>query len=654
MQEQQARQFHDFLFSRQAGGEGVPNAALSAEMIDRQRSSSFVSAANADESNISSLHEINKRTFSNLSDSLEMHENGSDIKRFKPPEDISPNLNGSTIGMAKPSNNVEIEIDLTSDASEKNGGHDSYARDSTNEVQVLDSDVDDDDDDDDDTEDVIFDTPHEAVVTNYSHVRDKSGNAQATPDEAPFIHRNFEPDDAAPDKPEGPQVTTREEPNDLEMALQTNEIEIIATNTRNRPHMSLLLQAAEETKPDAVPALDGMQMLAKAMEGRAVSTGNEASDDDSSYSDTNAAKLFASVQVAMAKEQTAADNYVDTAQEAKEQVISKDPVAVMISRLPELPCEPDYDPTTATANVDYEGPEQAPDGVPLDVEDPVFLAQEETEKEEPLYYASIDTWYPSNNAIKRGNRKLKTDDTTVYELKLRNGEKINVTASMHDRLGKSAEPGAIEKLPHCKIHERMFQAQYGKLSKEPLFCSQVTEIYCTSVMLCCSSCSTWRHAECGGHHAFYSPQNREEHFKPVCDRCYQETAVIEKYPQVEKRIARQRDIHLRKTHVAADIMRHAAYAKHGGTYKWPLGSVLQCHIGGHSRSVHIRHERSEKQWKDMLHKLNSSGNASKSPRDRVKQRTKELERVLNNLEEAGKFIRIDCIRKISVLLLDFN
>lgn len=155
-------------------------------------------------------------------------------------------------------------------------------------------------------------------------------------------------------------------------------------------------------------------------------------------------------------------------------------------------------------------------------------------------------------------------------------------------------------------------------------------------MICCSVCNTWRHAECGGHHTFYSPKKREANFKPICDRCYKEKPVLDKYPQAEKRMSRQRSIHLRKTHVAADIMRHAAYAKHGGTYKWPLGSVLQCNIGGHSRSVHIRHERSEKQWKEMLFKLN--GGTQGKTKERVKQRTKELERVLNNLEEAGKLL----------------
>jgi hypothetical protein len=110
------------------------------------------------------------------------------------------------------------------------------------------------------------------------------------------------------------------------------------------------------------------------------------------------------------------------------------------------------------------------------------------------------------------------------------------------------------------------------------------------------------------------------------------------YPQAEKRIARQRDIHLRKTNAAGDIIRHAAYAKHGGTYKWPLGSVSSSHIAGHSRSVQIRNERSEKQWKDMISKLNNPSSG------KTRGRTKELERVLNNLEEAeGKTDRHNMI-----------
>lgn len=435
-----------------------------------------------------------------------------------------------------------------------------------------------------------------------------------------------------------------------------DEVEIISNEERGGEHLSMLLEAVKNSSTPLANSknseMRGIDMLAE-VTGEDNLLSNE-SDDESmtnpdsngtklfnamkDISDTNAAKLFASM-----KQIPVDANEIDTpvVENNEEQRLGsphlplkdpepKDPVEAMLWRLPELPSEPDYN--LDGTSVRHGNGAQDAKRVPLDVLEPVFITKEEEEFEEPLYYQSIDPWFPSNNAVKRERRKLK-HDATAYEMKISDGKQINVTNTMHNRLGKSSEPGVIDKLPHCKIHSKMFQAQYGKLSREPLFCCQVTEIYCNSVMLCCSMCSTWRHAECGGHYKHYSPLNREENFVPICDRCHKEKQLIQKYPQAEKRIARQRSIHLRKNHVAADIMRHAAYAKHGGTYKWPLGSVLQSQIGGHSRSVHIRHERSEKQWKEMLHRLNSAAAGKKD----LKQRTKELERVLNNLEEAGMY-----------------
>ncbi len=430
-------------------------------------------------------------------------------------------------------------------------------------------------------------------------------------------------------EPEKVEDQTIEE-NDDQSVIQRDD-QVSVTNMRKGNTVSLLLEAAKNSdekqmEKNSINGLDAMQILAEATEGR--STSKDSDDDE--FSDVNAAKLFASIRNIPVDSEAIEDLQKATLKPSAEpEVEPKDPADAMLLRLPELPSEPKYILSDSDRRNSAEDSTQS---VPLDVKEPVFIVNEEEPKEEPLYYSSIDTWFPSNNAIKREKKKTKAD-VTAYEMKLRSGEKIKVTSAMHNRLGKNDEPGVVDKLPHCKIHERMFQAQYGKLSKEPLFCCQVTEIYCTSVMLCCSVCSTWRHAECGGHYTYYSPKKCEANFTPVCDRCYKEKQLLQKYPQAEKRISRQRSIHLRKTHVAADIMRHAAYAKHGGTYKWPLGSVVQSNIGGHSRSVHIRHERSEKQWKEMLHKLNA---ATAGKRERVKQRTKELERVLNNLEEAGK------------------
>lgn len=107
------------------------------------------------------------------------------------------------------------------------------------------------------------------------------------------------------------------------------------------------------------------------------------------------------------------------------------------------------------------------------------------------------------------------------------------------------------------------------------------------------------------------------------------------YPLAVKRIARQRAIQLRTVHAVTAIMRNSAYAKHGGTYKWPLGSVSPFLIYGHTKSIQLRHERSEKHWKDMAAKLNAN---SSSKGSRAKTRTRDFERLMVNLEDAGTFL----------------
>jgi hypothetical protein len=80
-------------------------------------------------------------------------------------------------------------------------------------------------------------------------------------------------------------------------------------------------------------------------------------------------------------------------------------------------------------------------------------------------------------------------------------------------------------------------------------------------------------------------------------------------------------------------MRQMAFMKHGGTYKWPLGSVSATHVGGHIRSVQLRHDKSEKQWGELASRLSRRfGTSSNKERSRV--RTKELERLLVCLEDA--------------------
>jgi hypothetical protein len=85
---------------------------------------------------------------------------------------------------------------------------------------------------------------------------------------------------------------------------------------------------------------------------------------------------------------------------------------------------------------------------------------------------------------------------------------------------------------------------------------------------------------------------------------------------------------------ANQIIRHVAFSKHQGSYKWPLGSVGSTHIAGHTRSVNARHEKAEKQWQEMVFKI---VNPDQRPRDRTKVRLREFEKLQQHIEEAGEF-----------------
>ena len=82
--------------------------------------------------------------------------------------------------------------------------------------------------------------------------------------------------------------------------------------------------------------------------------------------------------------------------------------------------------------------------------------------------------------------------------------------------------------------------------------------------------------------------------------------------------------------------------KHSGHHRWPLGNVPASQVDGHFRSVQLRHERAERQWKDMLKKIGGVG--SSRSKDKMKGRTKEFERLLSFVEDARKCRGlIDCL-----------
>jgi hypothetical protein len=254
----------------------------------------------------------------------------------------------------------------------------------------------------------------------------------------------------------------------------------------------------------------------------------------------------------------------------------------------------------------------------------------------------IDTWWPSTASIKRERKALGNDEDSDDNSEVL-GDEGQFRANLDwikEKLASDIQPGVLEKIPHCKIHRMLMKKKKNPSAPEFVYCWQVTELYPNDIMVCCSHCGTWRHTACGGHYKPYSVKEAiEKPFEALCDRCYEEENFLEDYPVARKRLDRQRCEQMRRALATSATMRQASFSKHGGTYKWPLGSVSATHIGGHTRSVHSRHDKAEKQWTDMATKL--SRGYGYRPKERVKHRTKELERLLVSVEDAGMYFLND-------------
>jgi hypothetical protein len=257
------------------------------------------------------------------------------------------------------------------------------------------------------------------------------------------------------------------------------------------------------------------------------------------------------------------------------------------------------------------------------------------------YPYPVDTWWPSITTIRR-ERKLKGEDTDDENFLEEPGSCREDTLfradarKIQNRLANDVQPGVLEKIPHCKIHRLKMKRKKGGNIPDHAFCWQVTETYCNDIMVCCSICSTWRHAGCGGHYKPYSVREiveSKEPFVATCDLCYEEQALLQDFPRGEARLERQRIEQLRRAQSTSAVIKQASFVKHGGTYKWPLGSVSSTHIGGHKRSVWSRHDKAEKTWTEMTSRL-GRGHGYR-PKERVKVRTREFERLLVCVEDAG-------------------
>lgn len=303
-----------------------------------------------------------------------------------------------------------------------------------------------------------------------------------------------------------------------------------------------------------------------------------------------------------------------------------------LSNLPLLPSEPELNPTMHVNSVSKDHRLPLPHEAPLDVKEPLFISKSLPMSLKTVGSSSFDSWYPSNKSILRERKTqgmMDADKKIVAEVSTPDST-LPISASVHDRLHSSMEPGAIEKLPHCKLYEQMYLAKNDENLREPLFCFQVAELHCQSMMVCCSKCSTWRHVQCGGHFSCSIPRREISLFYPVCDRCHAEELILDKYPLARSRIERQRIIHLRKTQTVGSIIRTAAYAKFG-SQNWPPGSIQSSQLTSHKKGMLTRFAKAEKQWNDMLVKL---GPQEKTAHKLVALRSKEFERILQYLEDS--------------------
>ena len=325
-----------------------------------------------------------------------------------------------------------------------------------------------------------------------------------------------------------------------------------------------------------------------------------------------------------------------------------------ISALPHLPEEPLYEGPLALSEkngvkesiFDDDLSRSSQDGMEKDGETKVESEKPKTRVVSNIldYPYPIDVWWPSMSGVRRERRSCgeESDEDAFEEEPATGSRQPTLRANLRKikkRLANDLRPGVLEKIPHCKLHRLLMRKKKNLSVPDLVYCWQVTDIYPNDIIVCCSRCGVWRHAACGGHYKPYSVrENTTSPFVAVCDYCHQEDEILRDFPHAEKRLGRQRMEQIRRALATTAVMRHASFSKHGGTYKWPLGRVSATHISGHTRSVNARHDKAEKQWADMVKRL--SGGYGHRPRERARVRTKELERLLVSVEDAGKCKRV--------------
>lgn len=310
------------------------------------------------------------------------------------------------------------------------------------------------------------------------------------------------------------------------------------------------------------------------------------------------------------------------------------------SRLPQLPKEPEYR-TFVLAGRKMQVKECTHTSSSLPEDGSIISATGKSKTGLGMtveYPYPVDTWWPSVSAIRKERRlhNEKSDEEDFNEEPVLTTEDAPFRAdgpAIRKRLSQNLEPGVLEKLPHCRVHRLAMRSMKVASAPDHAFCWQVTENYCNEPMVCCSVCSSWRHAACGGHFKTLTIRDTINHeFAAVCDRCHEEKALLKQFPKADARLEKQRIEQHRRGLATSAVIRQASFAKHAGQFKWPLGSVSATHIGGHTRSVNSRHDKAEKQWSDMVTRLGRG--YGYRPKERVKVRSRELERLLVSIEDS--------------------
>ena len=322
----------------------------------------------------------------------------------------------------------------------------------------------------------------------------------------------------------------------------------------------------------------------------------------------------------------------------------------ILSKLPKLPVEPEFNERPNTANITYTSSELRAneDGLSM------FMYRQDAMLSLPKLPPKVfeptigfihrpssttglnvtaDSWWPylqSSLKSAKQNSIVKISNENKKQ-----GRKNGKKHSNQAKANKSTEPFVLHKIPHCKKYLLECSSSDAASNRKPLFCFQVTEIFPKDLMVCCSICFTWRHVCCGGHHCISGIKlaKLNKPFVPICDFCFKEKKRYSENIKIKRSLNQRRREHLRRSLISHKIMRNASNLKQK-TSNWPLGSVKAEKIKDHINEVFLQNQILVKEWNEMSNTLGKEG--SGKTKDRMKTRSKYFEQLLGYLEDAGK------------------